>query len=178
VSPVSASADLVRRSVAQLADSSAAVARPKVAPARRGEERPSLQVVPGAGRRANRRLWVATAMVLAFFVFFGLAVFQTMLVENQQQLDRLDKQVAAEQTTHAGLALETARAESPQHIVDQATKLGMVPAVDRKYLPPSPAAAAAGQAAGGEQGSATGDEDNGAPVADQSGVKASLGNGR
>jgi hypothetical protein len=73
-----------------------------------------------------------------------------VLVQNQQQLDELDKQVAIEQTRNAKLELAHATAESPQRIVAEATKAGMVPALDKTYVAPSPAvAAAAAQTAGG-----------------------------
>jgi hypothetical protein len=193
VSPVTASANLVRRSVAQIADLPDVVGRARPAPGRRQDERPDLKVVPGPARRSSRRTWVVVGTVAAFAVFFGLAVFQTRLVEHQQQLDALQKQVAAAQTQHTKLAYQEAQAESPGNIVKQATALGMRPSVDRQYLPPSPEAAAAAKVAADQaqasgQDSATVDQAQAAtgpspaeanvPLADQPGVKASLGTGR
>jgi cell division protein FtsL len=73
-----------------------------------------------------------------FVVLFGLVVFHTMLLQNQQRLDRLDAQVTDAQARYQSLRLQVAQLEAPQRIIDAAThKLGMVPPDSTTYLTPA-----------------------------------------
>ena len=123
------------------------------------ERRPQLRVVDEpAKRRAN--LAVVTVLVVGgiFAMLFGLVVFHTMLLQNQQRLDRLDSQVSDAQARYQSLRLQVAQLESPQRIMDVATqKLGMVPPDGTTYLTPA-ADEAASSTSGATQDDATADE--------------------
>jgi cell division protein FtsL len=100
------------------------------------EQRADLRVLD----RPPRSALVTTAFAVAalFVVFFALVVFHTVMLENQQRLDRLDSDVDAAQSRYEQLRLEVAQLEAPQRVVDAATqKLGMVPAGATTYLTPS-----------------------------------------
>jgi cell division protein FtsL len=85
-------------------------------------------------------LGVVTVLVVGgiFVMLFGLVVFHTMLLQNQQRLDKLDGQVSDAQARYQSLRLQVAQLESPQRIMDVATqKLGMVPPDGTTYLTPA-----------------------------------------
>lgn len=131
------------------------VHRPAHAPAQK-PPKPDLRVVDE--RDHGRRLGIGaiTTLVIGavFTVLFGLVVFHTILVQNQQRLDKLDEGVRTEQARYQQLRLQVAQLEAPQRIVDVATqKLGMVPPDTTTYLTPSAddAAAAATSASSGPQ---------------------------
>ena len=134
---------------------SVAVPQPRRMPATR-ERRPQLRVVDEPQpRRLN--LGVVTALVVAavFAVLFGLVVFHTLLLQNQQRLDHLDAQVSDAQAKYQSLRLQVAQLEAPQRIIDVAThKLGMVPPDGTTYLTPA-ADTGASTVAGASQGDAT-----------------------
>ena len=93
-----------------------------------------------------------------FAVLFGLVVFHTVLLKNQQRLDHLDQQVTDAQAHYQALRLQVAQLEAPQRIINVATtKLGMVPPDGTTYLTPA-AGDGASTSAGATQGEAsTGD---------------------
>jgi cell division protein FtsL len=79
-----------------------------------------------------------------FAVLFGLVLFHTLLVQNQQRLDRIDAQVREQQAVYQRNRLEVAQLEAPSRIVDAATqRLHMVPPPGTSYLVPSGTTAAA-----------------------------------
>jgi cell division protein FtsL len=84
---------------------------------------------------------VTKVSVLAFIALFasvlGVVVFQTLRAQNQTTLDRLDREVAAEQDRGKQLRLQLADAESPDRIVAIAEqRLGMIAPNDVAYLQP------------------------------------------
>jgi cell division protein FtsL len=98
-----------------------------------------------------------------FVVLFGLVVFHTMLLQNQQRLDRLDAQVTDAQARYQSLRLQVAQLEAPQRIIDAAThKLGMVPPNGTTYL--TPAAAKDASTSSGANQSDTTSSDPAAPT--------------
>jgi hypothetical protein len=121
----------------------ARVPRSVVAPLPRREEPGShLRLVPEARRRLALRLSPRAGVVLTLLLFaalFGVAVSHALLIEGQAHLDELDKQVALEQQRYERLRVESAALESPERIVDEAAKLGMVPAQDVTWLTPDAA---------------------------------------
>ena len=93
-----------------------------------------------------------------FLVLFGLVVFHTVLLKNQQRLDQLDRDVRDAQAQYQQLRLQVAELEAPQRIIDVATtKLGMVPPDGTTYLTPA-AGDGAGPSAGAVQGEASTDD--------------------
>jgi cell division protein FtsL len=143
---------------------SVAAPQPRRAPATR-ERRPRLRVVDEpVSRRLN--LGVVTTLVVGavFAVLFGLVVFHTVLLQNQQRLDHLNTEVNDAQATYQSLRLQVAQLEAPQRIIDVATnKLGMVPSDGTTYLTPTADNATPGDGAG--QGDAT--DENAAPSNDE-----------
>jgi cell division protein FtsL len=122
----------------------APVRAPQRQPAARPRRAPELRVVPDPAPRA--RLVVATVVGISvlFAVLFGLVLFHTLLVQNQQRLDRIDAQVREQQAVYQRNRLEVAQLEAPSRIVDAATqRLHMVPPPGTSYLVPSGTTAAA-----------------------------------
>jgi cell division protein FtsL len=112
--------------------------QPRRTPATR-ERRPQLRIVAEpAPRRLN--LGVVTTLVVGavFAVLFGLVVFHTVLLQNQQKLDHLNTRVSDAQARYQSLRLQVAQLEAPQRIINVATqKLGMVPPAGTTYLTPA-----------------------------------------
>jgi cell division protein FtsL len=80
-----------------------------------------------AGVRAasgRRRHWlVFTVVVLA--AFFGLIGSRISLDQSAFTIDRLEDEIAAEQTRHMALQLEIAELRDPERIADRAAAMGM-----------------------------------------------------
>ena len=136
---------------------SVAAPQPRRTPATR-ERRPQLRVVDAPARHLNLGALTVLIVGAIFAVLFGLVVFHTLLLKNQQHLDQLDHQVTDAQARYQSLRLQVAQLEAPQRIIDVATtKLGMVPPEGTTYLTPT-AGNGAGTSAGATQGEAsTGD---------------------
>jgi cell division protein FtsL len=120
----------------------ARVTRPVVAPQPRREPGTHLRLVPEARRRLAVRLSPRTGVVLTLLLFaalFGVAVSHALLIEGQASLDSLDKQVAQEQERYEELRVQRAALESPDRIVAEAGKMGMVPAQEVTWLTPEEA---------------------------------------
>jgi cell division protein FtsL len=115
-------------------------------------------------------LGVVTVLVVGgiFVMLFGLVVFHTMLLQNQQRLDKLDGEVSDAQARYQSLRLQVAQLESPQRIMDVATqKLGMVPPDGTTYLTPA-ADDAASSSSGANQDDASTNETAAPPNGDAS----------
>lgn len=125
---------------------------PQPAPAPTPAPRPNHLRVVAPTERVRRRLSPATAVLLTAAVFatlLAVAVAQTVLVQAQVRLDRLDAQLSAEQARYQELRKDAAELESPERIVDAARAQGMVIPDDLLYLqPPAADALAAGPTAG------------------------------
>ena len=98
-------------------------------PARDTAARPDLRVVPAA-RRVGR-----VGTLLAVFTVFALVsavVFHVVLAQHQLQLDRLNTRIVQEQRVYEQRRLTTSLLASPQRIIQEAERLGLV-------VPPEPA---------------------------------------
>jgi cell division protein FtsL len=119
---------------------------PEIRPDRQPRARPRLEIVapPERRRRIQPRGWAAIGVVTLFVVLLALAAFHAELVSSQGRLDRLERQVAAQQHLYQSLRLEVARLEAPERVLNSAQyQLGMVPAGDPVFLNPSPEIVAA-----------------------------------
>ncbi len=136
---------------------SVAVPQPRRTPATR-ERRPQLRVVDApAARRLSLTAITTLAVGAVFAVLFGLVVCHTLLLQNQQRLDRISADVTDAQAKYQSLRLQVAQLQAPQRIIDVAThKLGMVPPDGTTYLTPA-AGSAASNTAGATQGPTTTD---------------------
>lgn len=120
----------------------ARVPRPVVAPLPGREPGSHLRLVPEARRKLALRLSPRAGVVLTLLLFaalFGVAVSHALLIEGQARLDELDKQVAQEQARYERLRVESAALESPNRIVEEAGKMGLVPAQEVTWLTPDAA---------------------------------------
>jgi cell division protein FtsL len=120
--------------------------RPSVRPAPEPKPRakPELRVVPDPTPRARIIVFTVAGVSVLFAILFGLVLFHTLLVQNQQRLDRIDAEVREQQAVYQRNRLEVAQLESPARIVDAAThRIGMVPPPGTSYLVPSGTTAAA-----------------------------------
>lgn len=118
--------------------------------------RPSLRVVP-AGRRRRLGLLATLACAVLFAVMLGLTTFQARIAADQLEVDRLDAQVTAAQSSYEQLRLQVAQLESPTRVVAAAKQLGMVQSADPVYLSPDAADVATAIAATGDASPTAGD---------------------
>jgi cell division protein FtsB len=85
--------------------------------------RPDLRVVPP--RRPTGAIVVAS-LVLVFGVLLATAALNTMLVSGQRDLDRIESEIREGEQRNQALELQVAEMESPENIVAEAERLGMV----------------------------------------------------
>ena len=113
------------------------VLRPEPTPA----ERRHLRVVPpdyvsARSRQKRARLLVVLSGVAIAAALFGVVAFHVVLTQNQLDLQHLRSQADAASVKQQQLRLQVAQLESPERVVDDAQKLGMVPPVTVRYLSP------------------------------------------
>ena len=131
--------------------------RPAVAPrrARPADERPSrpqLRIVPPQVPRGRVRLVLTLSTVLVFAVLLLAAAVHTTIVSGQRELDRVDSRITEATRQNQGLQLQVAELQSPERIVEAATRDGMVVPEDVTWLLPgeAPAPPAPADGAGSE----------------------------
>ncbi len=181
VSPSSRSGSPAARTIAPTArpvrtDGSAALAlapAPEVAPAPRpaGEQAPKLSVVP---RRKRAFRLAALAFVVVFLSMLALTIFEIRIAQNQLELDRTNSRVDQAQLQFDQLRKLNAQLRSPDRLVTEAARAGMVPGRNGEFLIVDPAAVAAVRAAQGatdDQALSGTAED---PFADHERVKAAI----
>jgi hypothetical protein len=116
--------------------------QPEVTP----EERRHLRVVPPdyisarARRRRARRLVVLGGVGVAG-ALFGVVAFHVVLTQSQLNLQQLRSKAEAASVQQQQLRLQAAQLESPERVVADAQRLGMVPPATVRYLSPTPAGA-------------------------------------
>jgi hypothetical protein len=110
------------------------------------EERRHLRVVPPdyisarARRRRARRLVVLGGFGVAG-TLFGVVAFHVVLTQSQLNLQQLRSKAEAASVHQQQLRLQAAQLESPERVVADAQRLGMVPPATVRYLSPTPAGA-------------------------------------
>ena len=115
------------------------VLRPEPTP----DERRHLRVVPPdyvsarARRRRARRLVVLGGIGVAG-ALFGVVAFHVVLTQSQLNLQHLRTQAETATVRQQQLRLQAAQLESPERVVHDAQRLGMVPPASVRYLSPSP----------------------------------------
>jgi hypothetical protein len=115
----------------------AALAEPKPRRVVRPEA-PPLEVVeraPRVHRRRRLRVLGGLALTFLFASLLGMAIFHSMLVQGQLGIDRADDQIEQEQMRQRELREQAAALASPDRIVAEAQRRGMVLPQDRVYLP-------------------------------------------
>jgi hypothetical protein len=81
---------------------------------------------------------VAGLCAVIFVGLLGLTAVQVTLAQNQEPLDRANRDVQQAKDYYDRLRLAVARLQSPDYIVPAATqRLGMVPATAPEYLTPT-----------------------------------------
>jgi hypothetical protein len=144
----------------------ARTAAPQRAP-QRPAARPDLHVVGPPRPRARTGPILALALVIVFASLLASAVLHSVLVSDQQRLDRLNEQISTRQLTVQQERLTVARYQSPAHIVRAAVALHMVVPRSTNWLQP--------EAKGGTSLSVTGPDANRAT--DNSSANGSSANG-
>ena len=115
--------------------------RERVQPEAAPQRERHLHVVPAdyisgrAQRRRRRRLVVLGGVVVAA-ALFGVVAFHVVLTQGQLDLQHLQTRAAAVSVRQQQLRLQAAQLESPERIVDDAHRLGMVPPPSVRYLTP------------------------------------------
>jgi cell division protein FtsL len=104
--------------------------RAQVRPAR---AKPAARVAPKERVRVGR---VGTLLVLfTVFALVSAVVFHVVLAQHQLELDQLNSQIAKEQRTYEQRRLVASMLASPQRIIQEAERLGLVqPAEPAQYL--------------------------------------------
>jgi cell division protein FtsL len=115
--------------------------RPEPAPAPAPAERRHLRVVPpgfisARTRRKRARLLVVVAGLAIAGALFGVVAFHVVLTQNQLDLQHLRSEADTASVRQQQLRLQVAQLESPERVVDDAQKLGMVPPATVRYLSP------------------------------------------
>lgn len=117
------------------AGATAAARRPRRAEAAPdAAPRADLQVVAPKPSRFGLRVLGALLCAVAFGIALGLAAFHSVLVQSQLRLDRLNREIAAEQDRQRELRLLVGQLVAPERILAEAQARGMVQPDDRKYL--------------------------------------------
>jgi cell division protein FtsL len=98
-----------------------------------GRQTTPLRVVELQPRTHKGRVF-AIAMVMVFLALLGNAVLSSILVTNQKHLDSVSADVAAERSEQQRLQVELAGLRSPERIVNEAEKLGMIRPDSVTYL--------------------------------------------
>lgn len=145
MSPSEARAGVPRRAVEPRPRTPATPSR------RRTDRRPDLRVVDrsAGARRRLAGLVVVLATMALFGSLFGLAVFHTLLVQSQAELDELDQEISRAEAHTEELRLEVAELESPERIMRVAVEeLGLVRPPEVVMLTPPDASAPAPEAPG------------------------------
>ncbi len=123
--------------------------RPSAPP--EGPVRAPLTVVEPTRRRRSIGLLVAGLCALIFVGLLGLTAVQLTLAQNQQRIDKVNREVQQARDYYDRLRLAVAKLQSPDYIVPAATRrLGMVPAASPLYLTPTADVVNAVAAATGE----------------------------
>ncbi len=99
------------------------------------EQRPQFKVVPRRRLAANA---AAIAVVLIGVLMLAAVVLHTRLAERQLQIDRLERQVAAERTNFDVLRQQRAELRSPTRLATEATALGMFTAIETEFIDVDP----------------------------------------
>jgi cell division protein FtsL len=107
--------------------------------------------VPRRVRRRRIGLAAVTGVTLIFVLMLGLVAFQAKLAQDQLDLDRIERAAQDAEARYAQLRLRVAQLESPQRVVAEAKRLGLIrPEPDQiVYLRPPESAAAQAIAATG-----------------------------
>ena len=120
--------------------------RTGTAGARPRSPRPSqdtrVRVVPQQQARArsarqNRRLLVTLCTLLTVGLAFAVVASQVFVAQNQDRLDRLNRQVTEQQARYDRLRYKVAELESPERVAATAQeKLGMIEPTKVNYVAP------------------------------------------
>lgn len=81
---------------------------------------------------------IAMTVVMVFTSLFGNAVIHSDLVSGQTRLDAIEEQRLAVATRNERLELEVAQLESPERLVNEAKRLGLIEPDEITWLTPRP----------------------------------------
>lgn len=102
--------------------------------------KPPLTLIEGGKGPLLARLSARTrffvAMMSVLIALFGVVTFHVMLSQGQFKLERMQARADEQQVRYEKLRLQVAEMESPSHVTQQASRLGLVPA--KKVTPVTP----------------------------------------
>jgi hypothetical protein len=114
--------------------------RPQPIARPRAEPRGHLRVAPDVQSRVRARLTIVVIALVTIASLFMLAVFHAVAAESAFTLDRLARERRNEQLRYERLREEVARRSSPEAVIAEARRLGMVPASRQQFIEAPPAA--------------------------------------
>lgn len=127
---------------------SAAVAAAVRAPVRLVEEARHLRLVEPAkrarGNRARAGWLLGVAFSFCVVAVFGLVALHVVSAEKQFQIDRLTASEQRVQATYEQLRLQVDQLDTPQHILSEAHRLGLVQPTSVTFLHGGPPASSGG----------------------------------
>jgi len=98
---------------------------------------PHLRVVGRPHRKRRPGVRIGAGFLALFLALFGNAFAHSMLVAGQERLDGLTSEVEREQARNEKLHLQAAQLEAPDRIVNEAKRMGLIPAQQTTWLTPS-----------------------------------------
>jgi hypothetical protein len=110
------------------------------APQSTRSRRPSLRIVRSRSGKPTKRGRVIeiVALVLVVGSLLAVVIGQALLANDQVQMSALQHELSLEQSTHRQAELQVATLETPQRIVGDATKAGLVhppQVIELPYVP-------------------------------------------
>lgn len=95
---------------------------------------PKLRVVPEVVRRRRAGVFTALVICVVFGAMVALTAFQAQLAANQFILDGIEQQLRDERAQFERNRLKVAQLQSPQHVLEEAKKLGMKLPEETTYI--------------------------------------------
>ena len=88
------------------------------------EHRPKLEVIRGADRR---HMWIALGVFGLVAALFGVVGLRAHMADTQMRIDSLTHDISRAREHFDALRAERARLQSPEFLIPEAQKAGMVP---------------------------------------------------
>lgn len=95
------------------------------------EQRPTLVLVPGRGRRGTG---IVVVIVSIGVCLLSVVALQTHMAQRQMRLDRINSDIARARRHFETLRAERAELQSPTHLIARAHQIGLVPGVIQRVV--------------------------------------------
>ena len=88
------------------------------------EQRPRFELV----RKADRRLvWIVTGSIVLVAALFGVVGLRAHMADTQMRIDSMNRDIARAREHFDSLRAERARLQSPEFLIPEARRIGLVP---------------------------------------------------